>query len=288
MTRRDLLLALVPPLCWGTGFTIAKPAVTHFPPLFMMTMIYAGIVAVLVLTVRDEMKTGWRSLSLIAACGVTIQGAFIFWGLKHLPAGVATLLIQIQVPFTVLLGWLLGTEDLSLRKLAGTLIAMAGVALVIGLPEDIPPFWPVAALIAGSVSWALGQVLLVKLGKDSGILLLKGNAIAGLPQLLAATLLLESGQIASLRTASATDWAAFAFVAIIGFYVAYTVWYSLLRRCRIDEVVPFTLLMPVTGLATAALVLGEAIEPAQLAGGAVIVLGLAVVVGMRLPRLRAA
>ena len=67
MTRRQILLALLPPLFFGTGFTIAKPAVTHFPPLFMMLMVYAGIAVVLGLTHRDRLKTPVLSIIAIAA-----------------------------------------------------------------------------------------------------------------------------------------------------------------------------------------------------------------------------
>lgn len=285
MTRRDILLALVPPLFWGAGFTIAKPAVMHFPPLFMMLLVYGAIAVFLAFTARSRIKTSWSSLVAIAAFTVTIQGALIFWGLKGTPASVATLVIQIQVPFTVLLGWLIGNEQFSLRKLAGTIIAMAGVAAVVGLPQETPPLLPIAAIIAGALIWALGQVLAARLGKDGGILQLKGNAIAGVPQLALATALVESGQIEAVQTATMMDWLALGFVGLFGFYFAYVAWFALLRRCRIDEVAPFTLLMPATGLVTAWLVLGEAISPAQIAGGLVIVAGLAIVVGVRLPRL---
>jgi drug/metabolite transporter (DMT)-like permease len=83
MTRRQILLALLPPLFFGTGFTIAKPAVTHFPPLFMMLMVYGGIAVVLALTQREKLKTPWASIFLIAAFSVTIQGALLFWGLRR-------------------------------------------------------------------------------------------------------------------------------------------------------------------------------------------------------------
>lgn len=72
MKIRDIFLALTPPLCWGAGFTIAKPAIGQFPPLFMMTLVYGAIALVLLLTVREPVKTSWRSLSLIAAFGITI------------------------------------------------------------------------------------------------------------------------------------------------------------------------------------------------------------------------
>ena len=54
MNPKTLLLALVAPFCWGTGLAMAKPAVTHFPPLFMMLLVYSGIAVIMLITVRDE------------------------------------------------------------------------------------------------------------------------------------------------------------------------------------------------------------------------------------------
>src|SRR5207248_1238976 len=184
MSPRDILLALIPPLCWGVGFAVAKPAVEQFPPLFMMTVIYGGIALTLAVTLREPVKTAWSRLTLIAAFAVTVQGAFLFIGLKGLPAGVATLVLQTQVPFAVLLGWLIGGEALSARKLFGTAIAFAGVAIVIGLPREMPPLLPVIFIILAALFWATGQVLARKLGRDGGVVQLKGLAIAGLPQLI--------------------------------------------------------------------------------------------------------
>ena len=74
-----------------------------------------------------------------------------------------------------------------------------------------------------------------------------------------------------------------AFVAIVGFYLAYIAWYSLLRQVRMDEAAPFILLMPVVGIVTAYFLLGETISAAQIIGGMVILAGLAVVSGLGLP-----
>ncbi|CAN5272366.1 EamA family transporter [soil metagenome] len=280
MTPRDILLALVPPLCWGVGFAIAKPAVTHFPPLFMMTLVYCAIALTMSLTARAPVRTPWLSLFLISLFVVPLQGILIFTGLRGLEAGVATLVIQIQVPFAVVLGWLVAGENLNLRKCAGTLVALAGVALVIGLPQATPPLVPVLLVIAGSLIWALGQVLARKLGRDSGLILYKGVALAGTPQLILATALFETGQWRAVSDAGPWDWAALGFVALVGFYLSYVSWFALLRRFRMDDVAPFTLLMPVTGLIAAALFLGEHIQPAHLIGGAVLIAGLAIVTGL--------
>ncbi|MGB8314444.1 MAG: EamA family transporter [Aestuariivirga sp.] len=284
MKPKTLMFALAAPLCWGTGLTLAKPAVAHFPPLFMMLLVYAGIALITLLTVREKIKTPWRNVLLISAFAVTIQGALLFWGLRGLEATTANLVLQTQVPMAVLLGWLIAGEELDGRKVIGTAIALVGVAIVIGLPEQKPPLLPVALIVISGFFWAFGQVLAHKLSQDSGIVLLKANALICVPQLIVATALLETGQWQSIQTAGPVEWATLAFVAFVGFYLAYIAWFSLLRECRMDEAAPFVLLMTPIGLLTAVIVLGERMSGAQLLGAAVLLLGLAVVNGFLMPK----
>jgi O-acetylserine/cysteine efflux transporter len=281
MNTKTLLLALVAPFCWGTGLAMAKPAVTHFPPLFMMLLVYSAIAAIMLLTVRERIKTQWSSLLLISAFSVTIQGTLVFWGLRGVEATTANLVLQTQVPMAVFLGWFIAGEELNLRKILGTTIALVGVAIVIGLPEQRPALLPVALIIMGGFFWALGQVLARKLSKDSGIILLKANALMGIPQLILATAVFETGQWQSITSAGSIEWATLAFVGIVGFYIA---WFSLLRLCRMDEAAPFVLLMTPIGLLTAVIVLGERMSGAQLLGAAVLLLGLAIVNGFLMPK----
>ena len=284
MTRRQILLALLPPLFFGTGFTIAKPAVAHFPPLFMMLMIYAGIALVLAITHRQKLRTPLSSIIAISAFAVTIQGALLFWGLQGMPATAANLILQIQIPMAVLLDWLIMKERLDIGKSMGTGLAIAGVAIVIGLPEEAPAMLPTVMIIAAAFFWALGQVLARKLGRDSGAGLLKANALGSVPQLLLATMLFESGQFAAVLSAGWLEWSMLAFVGIVGFYLAYMCWFALLKQCRMDEVAPFILLMPAVGIVTAYVILDETISPAQIIGGLVILAGLAIVSGIGLPK----
>jgi O-acetylserine/cysteine efflux transporter len=288
MSPRDLGLAVIPPVCWGVGFTIAKPAVAHFPPLFMILVIYFAITAVLAATVHEPMRTSFVRLSIIAVFAITVQGAFLFMGLKGLPAGVATLVLQIQVPFAVVIGWIVGGEPFNFRKLMGTIVAVAGVVVVVGLPQETPPLVPVLFVILGALFWATGQVLTRRLGRDDGTAQLKGLALASLPQLLLTTAILERGQFEAVVTAGLPEWGALVFVGVVGFYVPYVLWYSLLRRNPVDDVVPFVLLMPVVGVIAAAALLGEPVLWTHLLGGALIIAGLGLVTGLKLPRLMSA
>jgi O-acetylserine/cysteine efflux transporter len=284
MTYRDIFLAILVPICWGLGFTMAKPAIEHFPPLFTMLVAY-GINAALISAIwRTPQKTPHLHVALITAFVVTIQGALIFYGYQHVSASVCTLVIQIQVPAAVLFGWLLLKEELSLRKMFGITLAIAGVVIVVGLPKETPPLVPLAMIIAGACAWSFGQVLSRKFSRDGGLVMLRAISLHAVPQLVITGLLLESGQMEAMLTATLFQWLAFGIFAVIGFFVAYSLWYTLLSRNRIDEVMPFVLLMPIIGVLSAALVLGEPVTFANLAGGAVILTGVAIVSGLRLPK----
>jgi O-acetylserine/cysteine efflux transporter len=280
MNLRTLLLALAAPICWGTGLTLAKPAANHFPALFMMLLVYGTIAIITTLTVRERIKTRWPEMVLISATSITIQGAFLFWGLRQLDATTTNLVLQTQVPIAILLGAVLANEKLEFRKSIGMVIALIGVAIVIGLPEQRPPVLPTLMILACAFFWALGQVLARKLSKDSGLVLLKANALYSVPQLLLATLLLDQGQFQSVLTASPIEWAALIFVILVGFYAAYLAWFTLLKQVRVDVAAPFVLLMTPIGVLTAHLVLGEAVTWPQLLGGAVLLFGLAITSGL--------
>ena len=201
-----------------------------------------------------------------------------------MPATAANLILQIQIPCAVVLDWLIMRETLNFKKITGTILAVVGVAVVIGLPQQAPAMLPTVMIIVSAFCWALGQVLARKLSKDSGVGLLKANAFGSVPQLALATLLLEQGQWSAMTSAGWVEWSMLAFVGVVGFYLAYMCWFTLLKQCRMDEAAPFILLMPVVGIATAYLMLGEEISPAQIFGGFVILAGLAVVSGVRVPR----
>ena len=277
MPSRDILLAVLVQLLWAVGFAMAKPAVAHFPPLMTMAIAYLVTALLLVPTAWRRIITPWPRLALIALLAATIQGWLIFTGLRFLPASTATLLLQLQVPFAVLCAWALGRGRPDNRRLAGIAVAFAGVMLVAGAPAAAAG-WPALLVALGALAWAAGQAVMQVAARDDGRVLTAGIAIHALPQLLVASALLEHGQIEALRTADLGQWTAVLTFSLGGFVLAYTIWYGLLRRHPMDRVVPFMLLMPVIGVAFSAVAFGERPSAQELAGGAVILAGLALVV----------
>jgi O-acetylserine/cysteine efflux transporter len=137
---------------------------------------------------------------------------------------------------------------------------------------------PALLMLAGAAVWALGQGGAKRLSRDDGTTLTAAISLYALPQMILASAVLESGQWRAVTTAAAMDWARFTVFALCGFVLAYTIWYSLLRRYRVDQVTPISLLMPVVGVISGIVMLGEQLTIPELFGGAIVMAGLAVVV----------
>jgi O-acetylserine/cysteine efflux transporter len=157
-------------------------------------------------------------------------------------------------------------------------VALAGVAVVIGAPGSGNSWLGVAVIAIASLAWSTAQILIRLRCSDSGATFYAAMARHAWPQALIASLLFEQDQLGWLSRATVPDWLALVAIALLGFAGGYMLWYKLLVRNRIDQLLPFSLLMPPVGVATGVLALGEPLRYALLIGGAVILVGLAVIV----------
>lgn len=277
MPLRDIGLAILVQAIWGVGLTLMKPSMAAFPPLLFITLVYA-IVALALTPLAPKSKTPFWWMFLIAALGGSIQSCLLAFGLTLLPASASNLLLQSTVPFAILLSWALRIDSPNLRNGIGSLIALAGVAIVIGAPGQMQSAIGIIAITGCSLTWAGAQVLIRLYCKDSGLTFYTAMSRHAAPQALIASLLLERDQLGWIARAGIDNWIALVLMAMIGFAGGYALWYRLLIRNRVDQLLPFTLLMPPIGIATSVIVLGESLPAALLAGGLIVLVGLAVIV----------
>lgn len=279
MTPKDIALAVVPPALWGIAYAVALPATQTFPPLFLAGICYA-LTAIALFRPWSGLQTSGWVVFVAATLGASIQSAFVFSGIALVPASMATLVVQSQVPFAVLAAWVIGQERLNLRRAVGIAIAISGVAILVGMPNSVGDTRGLLMIVAGTLTWGIAQGIIRARGHDPGTRLMGAMSALAAPQLLALSLVLETGQIESVRSATATEWVEVGVLALGGFVAAYSIWYGLLQRHRVDEIAPFILLMPLVGLAMAYLLLGERASLMVFVGAATILAGLALVVGV--------
>jgi O-acetylserine/cysteine efflux transporter len=279
MTPRDIALATLPPALWAITYVIAKPATAHFPPMFLVGMVYALTAAMLVRPWR-RWRTPFLTLLACGTFGGAVQSALIYCGIARVPASMTILVVQSQVPFAVLAAWAFGQERLNPRRAAGIAVALAGIALVVGLPNAVGETGGLLLIVLGTASWGAAQGLIRARSRDSGGELMGAIALMAAPQLLVFSFFLESGQIEAVAAAGWLEWATVLVLAFAGYALPYSIWYGLLRRYRVDQIAPFALLMPITGVLASAVFLGERPSLLSLLGGVIILFGLALVVGL--------
>ncbi len=278
----DILIAVTVPVVWGLGLVFAKPAVDQFPPILLMALRFTVSALALVWFVRIP-RASLRWLFIAALVGSTLQYGLTFNGLKLLDASTTALIVQAEVPFVTLIAAVFFGERMGLRRILGMVIAFAGVYLVTGEPRIQDQGLGIALVLGGAFAWALGQVMVRHLGEIGGMTAIAGVSVFAAPQLFLASALVERGQVAALVNAGLSVWATVLYLGLVMTALGYTCWYHVLGRYEVNRVAPFLLLVPVVSVLGGALLLGEALTPTILTGGAIIISGVALLVIERRP-----
>jgi O-acetylserine/cysteine efflux transporter len=220
-------------------------------------------------------------LSFTLGC---VHFSLMFTGLRDLDAAAAAIAIQIQVPFAALIAAIFLNDKLGWRRTLGMALAFAGIVVMAGEPRVAGSLWPLLLVVAASFMWAVANVQIKQLGAVDGFAL---NAYLGLfaaPQLFITSALLEEGQIRALLSADWIGWSSVLYMAVMVTIISYALWYRVLRRYTVNQAMPFTLLVPVIGVLSAALLLDEPLSWRVILGGVATIAGVAVIV-LRRPRL---
>ena len=272
----NILMAIAVPLIWGSGFVVAKAAILEFPPILLMAFRFLVTSMALIWFVKPPIGQ-LRALFMIAIVASAIQYSLTFSGLRGLDAGFAALIVQLEVPFLVILSAILLREKVSQRKWMGIAIAFAGVGLLIGKVEFNNAWGSVVLVVAGAFTWAVGQIFVRKLKNIDGLTTTAWVAVFATPQLFAMSLIFETNQMELIENASMSIWLAVLYLGLIMTALGYYFWNTLIRSYAIEKVAPFLLLLPVFSLIGGFLFLGELISIAKILGGVIVILGVAFV-----------
>jgi O-acetylserine/cysteine efflux transporter len=277
ITLRDIGLALSVPIIWGMGITFAKAGLDEFPPLFLMSMRFI-VSAVLLVKFFPPPIGQLRAIFLIALVSATIQYGLTFYGLAGLDASTAVLFMQLEVPFTAACAAIFLNDKLGWKRTCGMVVAFLGVGLIAEAPSVRNQLFPAFLVVAGVLSWAIGQVMIKKMVTITGFHLIAWVSVFGGPQMLASSLILESDHLNLIKNATVIGWGSVIYMGVVMTALGYGIWYHLLKKYDVNQVVPFLLLLPVTSIVGAVLFLGERPSVRVLIGGAVVITGVAIIV----------
>jgi O-acetylserine/cysteine efflux transporter len=273
----SLLLALAVMAVWGSNFVVIKYALDHLPPLTLAFLRFALAFFPLALFLPRP-PVPWGNLAgygLLIGAG---QFGLLFTAMRSdITPGLASLVVQAQVFFTIgLAAWMSG-ERPKAAQLIALLLASAGIG-VIALNTDgsATPLGLVLVLLAAA-SWAAGNMVARAAGPVDMLAYVVWSSLFAVPPLLGMALVLEGWPRIStgIAAANGVTWAAVLWQSVGNTMFGYGAWGWLLARHEATSVAPLALLVPVFGLSSSALMLGEPLQPWKLAAFALVMAGLA-------------
>jgi len=291
MPFRDIALALGVVLIWGLNFVAIKWGVDEIPPFLLTALRYIGCALPAVFFIRKP-QVGWPILVAYGLSVGVLQFSFLFTAIRlGMPAGLASLVMQMQVFFTMALAIMLLGDRPTPLQLGGAAIALVGLGTIGAEHIGGAVLVPLLLTLVAAFFWAISNIVTKRAGKiDMLGFVVWGSLVPPLP-MLALSLVFEGPQaLAGLLTISPQAIFSVLFIAYGSTLVGYGAWAVLLGRHPASVIAPFSLLVPVVGFAAAFVFLGEQVSGLELAGSLLIFAGLVLnVFGPRLlARLRVA
>lgn len=295
MPLTHLLLALAVVFVWGSNFVVIKWGVAELPPLLFATLRFVFSAFPLLLFVRRP-DVPWPRLAGIGVLGGG-QFALLFMAMRaDISPGLASLVIQVQVFFTIGMAMALSGERPRALQGAALALAVAGMAVIATHTDSgYLTATGLALTVAAALSWALSNMVARSIGRVDVLGLMVWSSVFAVPVLGAASLLIEGPArgLAALQSASAVAWGAVAWQAVANSLFGYGMWNWLLARHPAATVTPAALLVPLFGMSASALLLGETLPGWKLGATALVIAGLALNTlasrqGARLPTRRSA
>ena len=276
MKPADVMMAISVAVIWGMGFIIAKAGMSHFSPILLMALRFTLTAFCLIWFFRPPL-TLYKDLFWISLVSAAIQYSLTFNGVNGIDASTAALLVQLEVPFGLLLAWIILDDKISVKQVIGMLVAFVGAVLIVGEPKLANDLVYAFMVIGGAFTWAMGQIMIKKLGNIGGFMLITGVAIFAAPQLFIASFLLETDQLLQIQTASINAWGAVIYLGLIMTALGYGLWYRLLGIYTVNQVMPFLLLLPVTSVLGGIFFLDESLTVKIATGGGLATVGVALI-----------
>ncbi len=274
MSPRHILLALLVAAIWGFNFVVLKVGLDEFPPiLFSALRFLAAAVPAIFFVGRP--RVAWRWIIAVGLVLGVAKFSFLFIGLKAgMPAGLGSLVLQSQVIFTTVFAAVVLRERPRPVQITGIVLAVAGIGVIAwdyGLSSPLLGFMLV---IVAAALFGVSNVLM-RYAKPADTLrfMVWVSAVAVLPLFGLAFLTEDVSALGRLNWAGV---GAIGYVAWISTLLGFGIWGFLLRRYESSVVAPFSLLVPVFGMFSAWLFLGEDVTTLRAAAGGLVLLGLAI------------
>lgn len=259
MKLQHQALALLVVFIWGTNFVFIRVGLDELPP-FTFAALRFFIVAFPLLLFLPRPKIAW---SFLVAYGVLIgfgQFGLLFWAMQEdISPGLASLIIQIQVFFTILLSAALMSETVKPKQMAALFLCLLGLAVIIVFTDGETTAIGIMVTLVAALSWALGNVVVKQAGDVNALGFIVWSALFSIPPLVLMAWFYEGPNVIvdSISHLSWQGWGVVLWQSVGNTLIGYGLWNMLLVRYQAALVAPWALLVPVFGMSASAVMLGE-------------------------------
>nr|WP_255631744.1 EamA family transporter [Rhodoferax sp. U2-2l] len=277
ISLRHFLLALAVVAVWGSNFVVIKLALGQMPPLLFATLRFCVVVFPMVFFLPRP-AVPWHNL---AGYGLLIgvgQFGLLFVAMNgHISPGLASLVIQVQVFFTIGLAMMLAGETLQRVQWLALALAAGGLGVIVAHTDGSTTLLGLGLVLLAALSWAGGNLVSRAAGRINMVAYVVWSSLFAVPPLALLSLWVEgwSALQAGLQQADATAWAAVAWQAWGNSIFGYAAWGWLLSRYSAATITPMALLVPLFGMGSSAWWLGESLPAWKLIAAALVMTGLA-------------
>ena len=257
MSLRDTLLALLVPIVLGFGFVIAKPAMESFPPILLNGLRWS-ISGLIMFYFFPFPKNYFKKMLIISFIGCTLQYGLSYNGLNMIGGTSATLFVQAEIPFGILIAYFLLGEKVPIKNIIGLITAFIGIIILSGNPNLEGKMIGVIFILSAAFLWSFAQVIAKDVSeKIGGLALTAWLGIFAGPQAIFASFLIEGNSFEYIYNATPQAWLILIYLGIGMNVIGYSCWYSVLSRNPVNNVMSVLLLFPITGLLTSIFILKE-------------------------------
>lgn len=259
LSFKHLFLLLSVVIIWGVNFVAVFIGLKTFPP-FLLSAVRFGLSALPWVFFLPRPKAPVKLIIYYGVLNFALQFGLIFTGIQlGVSPGLASLVLQIQVFFSMGLAFLFFHERPSSFKIAGALISFIGIGIVAFHVNGGGTFLGLLLMLLAALSWSAGNIFTKKIHAESPLALVVWGNLFAFPVMVAVSLFFE-GPVVIMNSLHSISWAAIGAVLYIVYmstHVGYGAWSFLVKSYSTSAVVPFTLLVPVIGFVSSAVFLGE-------------------------------
>src|SRR5665213_7050 len=276
MKQRHIALAVLIAAIWGFNFVVIKVGVAAIPPFMLLALrFFFAAVPALFFIARPKV-----SISYLAGYGLMLalgQFGFMFMAVKMgLPVGLTSLVLQLQAFFTMFFAWMVFADIPKWFQIVGAIIAFAGIALIAAVRWSGTEFLPLMLCVIAAAGWGASNIIAKAAKPQNALSFTVWSSLWSPLPLLALSWMFEDHAQTATALAHPTVIAIIAviYLATLSTIFGYGAWNFLLTKYSAGTVAPFSLLVPIFGILSGVLVLGESFDKFEIAGALLVIAGL--------------